>query len=115
MRRELAIRDRGCIFPGCEVPAPECEAHHIQPWLVGGRTVPDNLVLVCPHHHRTVQHDPGDDKHWTIRMRPDGLPEAIPPASVDVTRTPIVHDRHRLYRDAESPRQFAHRALADAG
>jgi len=27
-------------------------AHHIRHWEDGGLTELDNLVLVCPHHHR---------------------------------------------------------------
>ncbi len=31
-----------------------CEAHHIQ-WISrGGADAPDNLVLLCPNHHRAV-------------------------------------------------------------
>jgi hypothetical protein len=53
-RRALAIRDRGCILPGCDVPAPQCQVHHLTPWTEGGATDLPNLVSVCWAHHRQV-------------------------------------------------------------
>jgi hypothetical protein len=60
-RRALAQRDRGCIIPGCAVPAGACQAHHLQEWSAGGRTDLDHLVLLCWTHHRQV-----DLGLWTI-------------------------------------------------
>ena len=54
VRRALSNRDRGCRFPGC--PATEClHGHHVRHWAEGGETSLDNLVLLCPTHHRLVQ------------------------------------------------------------
>ena len=36
-RRALAARDRGCIIPGCAVPAEVCQAHHLTGWAKAGR------------------------------------------------------------------------------
>ena len=36
IRKALTARDRGCAFPGCTIPAPWCEAHHIVEWSLGG-------------------------------------------------------------------------------
>lgn len=55
LRRALELRDGGCAFPGWEVPSYSCEAHHIVPWYTGGPTALENLVLLCPHHHGTVE------------------------------------------------------------
>ena len=53
VRRALASRDRGCRFPGC--PATHrLHGHHVQHWANGGETSLDNLVLLCPTHHRLV-------------------------------------------------------------
>ena len=36
--RALRVRDKGCRFPGCDVPVSRCEAHHVIPWQHGGPT-----------------------------------------------------------------------------
>jgi 5-methylcytosine-specific restriction endonuclease McrA len=51
MRRALDLRDRHCTHPGCDVPAPWCDAHHIVHWAKGGETRLDNLRLLCRRHH----------------------------------------------------------------
>ena len=37
-RLVLAVRDGGCIFPGCDRPPAWCEAHHISFWSENGPT-----------------------------------------------------------------------------
>ena len=56
LRRALEARDQGCTYPGCEVPARWCDAHHIEHWADGGKTVLANLRLYCRTHHGQ-QHD----------------------------------------------------------
>lgn len=51
MRRALEHRDRCCVVPGCGATRG-LHAHHIIHWEDGGPTDLDNLVLVCPYHHR---------------------------------------------------------------
>ncbi len=48
----LAVRDGGCVFPGCDRPLAWCDAHHLRHWLHGGPTDLANLVLLCRAHHR---------------------------------------------------------------
>jgi hypothetical protein len=60
-RRALAARDRGCIIPGCRIPAEACQTHHIQDWAAHGATDLPNLALLCWAHHRQV-----DLGMWTI-------------------------------------------------
>ena len=43
-RRALTLRDRGCVFPGCDRPPGWCEGHHIVPWPAGGPS--DSLARV---------------------------------------------------------------------
>ncbi|MDO5700934.1 MAG: HNH endonuclease signature motif containing protein [Bowdeniella nasicola] len=95
LRKALIVRDGGCIFPGCEALPQECEAHHVEPWEHCGETSLDNLCLLCPHHHATVQHDPGDRDHYVVIME-NGMPSVIPPYRVDPLRRPIPHDRYRF-------------------
>jgi len=51
LRRALEHRDRHCRVPGCAATRG-LHAHHIVHWEDGGETELDNLILVCPHHHR---------------------------------------------------------------
>ncbi len=95
IRAALEIRDQGCVFPGCDKPPQACQAHHIIPWWAGGATSVVNMVLVCPHHHGIVEpgYDPTADR-WQVRLRPDQLPEVIPPRRVDPHQTPRRHARY---------------------
>jgi hypothetical protein len=72
-RAALAVRDSGCVFPGCARPLSWCEAHHLRHWLDGGPTNLANLALVCRAHHRTV-HEQG----WQLTRGPDGHFTATP-------------------------------------
>ncbi len=53
-RKALAARDKGCIIPGCGIPAENCQAHHITDWAADGPTDIENLALLCWTHHRQV-------------------------------------------------------------
>jgi len=47
-RRAIALRDGGCVIPGCGVPAGWCEIHHVTEHARGGPTHTDNGVLLGP-------------------------------------------------------------------
>jgi hypothetical protein len=51
LRRALEHRHRCCAVPGCGATRG-LHAHHIVHWEDGGPTELDNLVLLCPYHHR---------------------------------------------------------------
>jgi hypothetical protein len=51
LRRALEHRDHCCVVPGCGATRG-LHAHHIIHWEDGGDTELDNLVMVCPYHHR---------------------------------------------------------------
>lgn len=80
IRRALSIRDKGCIFPGCNQPDAVCHAHHIIPWWKGGPTSLNNLALLCPHHHRLIEPDRYTRRdQWRIIYNHDlNQPEVIP-------------------------------------
>ena len=44
-------RDATCRWPGCTVPATNCQLDHRIEYHHGGPTSPDNLVNLCQHHH----------------------------------------------------------------
>ena len=95
IRKTLALRDTGCIFPGCTVPAQACQAHHVTPWWAGGSTSIDNLVLVCRHHHGVIEphrFDPGADQ-WRITFDDTGRPHVHPPRRLRRDLPPGENDR----------------------
>jgi hypothetical protein len=71
-RTALAIRDGGCIFPGCDMRADWCDAHHEPGWETGGRTDVDAMVLLCRRHHGAAH-----SRRWTLR--PSVAPPTSPP------------------------------------
>ncbi|QNE89433.1 HNH endonuclease [Corynebacterium incognita] len=50
-RLVLAAMELVCSCPDCDVPASECDAHHLQAFIDGGRTDIENLTLLCRRHH----------------------------------------------------------------
>ena len=93
-RRAIALRDGGCLIPGCGVPAAWCEIHHVIEHAQGGKTHTDNGVMLCWFHHRFL-----DRNGWEIRIN-HGIPEVRAPQWFDPTRqwravtksTPRLHD-----------------------
>ena len=102
IRKALEQRDKACAFPGCRVTASGCEAHHIIPWWTGGETALSNLVLLCPHHHGTVEplrfwHDTGSPPRWQVHMGADGHPEFLPPPRPGQSSRPEpIRNQHTL-------------------
>jgi hypothetical protein len=54
-QRALHKRSGHCQYPGCTA-ARELEAHHVIAVERGGKTELDNLILLCPRHHKLL-HD----------------------------------------------------------
>ena len=82
LRKALIARDQGCAFPGCTIPAPWCEAHHITYWSRGGTSGTDNGTLLCSHHHHVIHKEA-----WSIQVR-TGVPWFIPPPHLDPRQRP---------------------------
>ena len=80
-RRVAATEDR---------PPSWCVGHHARKtWGDGSGTDLQDGVLICPRHHRVVH-----AKGWEIRFI-NGIPEYIPPASIDPQRRPQRNNRYR--------------------
>ena len=95
LRRALEHRDRCCVVPGCGATRG-LHAHHIVHWEDGGPTELNNLVLLCPYHHRLhhrgvititgpadrlrITDDDGRQLHPGSLARPPSTPPpAVPP------------------------------------
>lgn len=71
-RRQITARDRTCVFPGCRMPAIDCDIDHREPWHQGGPTTVANSGTLCRHDHGnkhrhgwTYQPISGGDYLWT--------------------------------------------------
>ncbi|OBA83955.1 hypothetical protein A9W99_06050 [Mycobacterium sp. 1164966.3] len=95
LRRALQHRHPTCAVPGCGATRG-LHAHHIRHWEDGGPTELENLILVCPYHHRLHHRGlitisgPADDLIVTdsdgrtlsaasLARPPTGPPPAVPP------------------------------------
>jgi hypothetical protein len=83
LRRALRLRDRGCVYPGCE--NKRVDGHHVTPWSRGGATELSNLASLCRSHHRYV-HELG----FRVEPRGDGRFAFYAPAGWEVKPTPPV-------------------------
>ncbi len=90
IRKAITARDQGCAFPGCTIPAPWCEAHHISYWSHGGSTSTDNGTLLCSHNHHLIHKE-----QWTIQVK-TGVPWFIPPPHIDPHQKPQWNNYFRL-------------------
>ena len=63
--RHVRTRDVTCRFPGCTVPARECDLDHLVPFPQGPTTA-ENLHALCRRHHR-LKHD----DNWTVEPLPN--------------------------------------------
>ncbi len=65
-QRTIRARNRCCVFPGCRMPAKNCDIDHEVQVVDGGPTTTCNLAPLCRWHH-TKRHDVA----WTYRKLPD--------------------------------------------
>jgi hypothetical protein len=75
LRRAVAVRDRGCRFPGCDQPPAASDVHHLVPRADGGPTRLDHLLMLCRFHHLIAVHRRG----WQVTLHPDGTVTARSP------------------------------------
>ena len=81
-RRAIAVRDKGCINPGCTMRIGRCEAHHLDEWNQGGLTNVSRGCLLCPMCHQAYH-----SGKFRIEMI-NGHPHVILPKSRDPLQLP---------------------------
>lgn len=115
LRRALEHRHPTCAVPGCGA-SRGLHAHHIRHWEDGGETELDNLVLVCPWHHR--QHHCGaititgpapavtvtDRAGRTLHAGSLARPPSTPPPDVPPYRGPTGERADWWWYDPYEPR-----------
>ncbi len=85
-RRDVEARYPHCVFPGCRMPATECDVDHRVPYGEGGPTITPNLAPLCRHDHR-IRHQagwvhqplPNGDYHWTTKLGHTYTTSGTPP------------------------------------
>lgn len=89
MRLGVAVRDGGCLVPGCSMEPERCNIHHIRFWSQGGVTAVYWSAMLCDTHHHDVH-------AGLIKVIPDdGVPKVILPQFMDPTQTPVRNTYHR--------------------
>jgi hypothetical protein len=85
-RREVHARDRACVFPGCRMPAVDCDLDHRIPYAEGGPTIVPNLAPLCRHDHRIRTtagwiHNPlpGGGHRWKTKLGHTYVTSGTPP------------------------------------
>jgi hypothetical protein len=83
LRRATEVRDRHCVFAGCDAPSYWCDVHHRLHWIDGGETSLENSsdalrtpLAPCVHHGFRVERQP--DGRWRT-WRPDGTEIVLHP------------------------------------
>ena len=79
----VRARDLTCRWPGCDVPAINCQLDHTIPYADGGPTHAGNLKCYCPTHHllKTFW-------GWREQQLPDGTLILTSPAGQTHVTTP---------------------------
>jgi hypothetical protein len=71
MRKALALRDKRCVWPGCDRPPEQCAGNHKDLWADGGQTDIDQMEILCALHHRKFH------AGYRLLRHPDGRVEEV--------------------------------------
>ena len=104
-----------CQYPGCNVPAPYLEAHHVK-WYsrYEGPSNIDNGIMLCAYHHHLIHatHSPieirtHDGDHWIVPKDWIGAP--------DPTHRRQTHGHGARARPRRVPNPWTRRSTTDSG
>jgi hypothetical protein len=62
-RKAIEAMYSHCAIPDCKAPISQCQPHHIAYWRDDGATDMNNLVPLCPQHHRNVH-----EGNWRLKL-----------------------------------------------
>ena len=93
----LYAKDRGCSFPGCDVPGYLCEVHHCNRFATNPVTDINDLTFGCGPNHALAE------QGWTTRKNSRSQTEWIPPPHLDrgQPRINTFHHPEKLLRAEE--------------
>ena len=84
--REVHAQHPTCVFPGCRMPAADCDLDHRIPYAEGGPTISPNLAPLCRHDHRIRTtagwvHSPlpGGSHEWKTKLGHTYVTSGAPP------------------------------------
>ncbi len=94
----LYAKDRGCSFPGCDVPGYLTEVHHVTDYAQCRATDINDLTQACGPHHKLITCG-----GWTTRKLKTGDTQWIPPAHLDhgQPRVNTYHHPEKLLLDSD--------------
>lgn len=111
-------RDGVCMFPGCEVPADQCQLDHIVPYnhadpSTGGPTDTENLHALCQRHHNVktdghfevIRFSDGTERWCSVATGAQASSRSVGPANAPGR----VSVSARLRRKSRSVREHNHR------
>jgi hypothetical protein len=87
-RLAMYARDKGCSYPGCDVPLSWTQAHHVTDYAITKRTCVDDGTLVCTANHALFE-----QMGWKSIML-DEIPYWVAPAWVDPEQRPRRNRMH---------------------
>jgi hypothetical protein len=73
--RAAAVRDGGCVFPGCDAPPSWTDLHHVIHAHDDGPTDLWNLASLCRRHHGVVHR-----RGWAMRTVGDQWFQFVSPS-----------------------------------
>ena len=97
IKRALAIRDKCCVFPGCDCHR-FLQTHHIVHWANGGVTSLENLIRVCSHHHSLLH-----EGQYSVERLMDGQLLFRRPDGRVLTHEPIDTDDEENIHENKNP------------
>jgi hypothetical protein len=104
----LAVRDGGCMWPGCDRPPSWTEAHHVDHHHKGGKTTIENGILLCRFHHLLLHNN-----HWNITHDLFGW-WLIPPIDIDPQQVPRpMPSKSLAWKDLERHRNQKRKETAE--